>query len=451
MSTSYRNDVLKVFSRGFTLIETLVAVGILGILFTAVALIFQQIFTETAHSRIRSTALALATAKMEIVRNLPYEDVGVTGGIPQGPLLSTENQIIDGQTFNIQTSVEYIDDPFDDITPVDLINTDYKRARVQITWDGAYPSRVPVTMVTNIVPKGLESAVGGGTLFIQVFDAQSQPISNATVNINNTQIVPEIHMQTLTNSNGLVVLPGSPACVNCYEIQVTKSGFSSSRTYSTSEVANPLQPFATVLEGQISSVSFSIDRISSVIINSFGSRESGFPPVANVFFTIKGSKIIGFDTNDEPVYKYSQAKNTGGGTVTISGLEWDTYTLDFSSSSHVLTGSNPISPFGLPPAVNQTVAISVVPKGNISLLVTAKDANNIPLASASARLINVPLGIDVTRYTGATGAADFGQAFFGSYAPETYDLSLNLAGYVEATTSVLLTTNQKESFTLTTE
>ncbi|MBI4065306.1 hypothetical protein HY409_02970 [Candidatus Gottesmanbacteria bacterium] len=433
---------------GFTMVETLVALGVLAIFFLSVVVILRSILHTVASSRIRTTALALAQQKMEAIRNLPYTSVGTAQGIPQGSLPQTETITISGQTFTVKTNIVYIDDPFDGIAPSDIISADYKRTRVDVSWSGAFPSKYPVTLVTNIVPKGIETTSGGGTLFIQVFDANSLPVSNASVAIDNTSIVPEIHIQTLTDANGFVSLPGAPACVACYKITATKTGYSTSRTYGSSEVTNPLTPHPTVIEGQITQLTLAIDRVSALIVNSFGSRESGYPILGNVLFTLRGSKTIGTDTLDEPVYKYSFSTNTGGGTVSIPDLEWDTYTLDLTNSYHDLGGSNPVSPFALPPNTTLTAQVVGIPKTNTSLLVVAKTSGDIPLASVSAQLTSNSLAFDQTKFTGATGSADFGQTFFSGLTSGNYDLKISLAGYEEATASVSVAGVTQESLIL---
>jgi hypothetical protein len=385
---------------------------------------------------------------MEVIRNLPYAEVGTVGGVPSGALLQTEPIIINSLPFTVTTSIVYIDDPYDGVAPNDTINTDYKRVRTEITWGGIYPSRVPMTLVTNIAPKGVETTTGGGTLFVRVFNANGVAIPNATVKIDNTDMIPEIHTQTLTDATGSVNLPGSPACVTCYQVTITKTNFSTDKTYSTNEAANPLQPHATVIEGQTTQISFAIDQVSSIRVNSYGSRESGYPPIANVFFTLRGSKIIGYDTSDNPVYKYEYTTNTGGSTVNISDLEWGTYTLDFAASGHNLAGSNPVTPFSLTPATALTVAAAAVPKSNTSLLVVMKNSAQELLASATAELASDSIPYLASTSAGPNGAADFGQAFFGSLTPALYSLKVTLAGFQEATSSVSLTSNQQETVTL---
>lgn len=443
-----RKNLQSADGRGYTLVEVLVAVAILGILFGAISTILHQILQNVGESRVRAVALSLAQDKMEIVRNLPYNQVGTSGGIPQGPILPTETISLNSQHFSVTTSVIYIDDPFDGVAPTDLLNTDYKRARVEVTWGGVYPSRKPVTLVTNIAPKGLETAAGGGTLFIRVFNAGGQPVPSATVNIDNTVVIPNIHTQTFTDNSGLVVLPGSPACLTCYRIAITKAGYSSDKTYTTTEVANPLQPYATVIEGEVSQLSFGVDLTATVSITSYGSRESGYPLITSVPFTLRGTKIIGYDVNDDPVYKYSFVTSTGSsGTVNTSGLEWDSYVLDFTNSTYLLAGANPVSPAAVPPATNVPIIMSAVPKTPTSLLLTVKNPAGETQASASVHLASLP-SFDETKGTGATGSADFGQAFFGGLDFGTYDLVISLSGYEEATASLTLSTNHEQTFTL---
>jgi prepilin-type N-terminal cleavage/methylation domain-containing protein len=433
------------YSDGFTMVETLVAIGLLSIFFSATALILQYVMESVGSSRVRSTALALAEQKMEVVRNLPYSSVGTIGGIPQGALSQTENITINTLVFTIKTSILYYDDPYDGVVPADLIPTDYKRVRIEVTWGGQFPSRTPIDLVTNIVPKGIESVAGGGTLMIQVFNSLGLPVPNSIVKLDNTVVTPNIHMETLSNSDGIVAIPGAPACLSCYQITVTKSNYSTDKTYSTAEVANPLQPYVSIIAGSLTHVSFSIDQVSTIIINSYNQSGS---PVANVLFTLRGTKLIGHDTSDNPVYKFSSFTGTGGGTGQIPGLEWDTYTLDFSSSAHTLAGSNPTMPFNLPPSTTLTIPIIVVPKANNSLLIKVKNSSGVLQSSASANLSSAFLGYDTTKTTNATGSADYGQAFFPALSPGAYQLKISLPGYIDATSSFNISTNQQDSITL---
>jgi hypothetical protein len=132
----------------------------------------------------------------------------------------------------------------------------------------------------------------------------------------------------------------------------------------------------------------------------------------------------------------------------MAGLEWDAYSLDFTNSAHILAGSNPPSPIAVIAGSTQTVPIVAVPKTTTTLLLVVKDAAGELKSSASANLTNIGLGVDLSKTTGATGAADFGQAFFGALQSAGYDLKVTLPGYTEATASLTLTGNKQETIIL---
>lgn len=441
-------NISKNRRNGFSMVETLVAIGVFSIFLAAIAFIIQQVLQNIGTARVRAVALSLGQEKMELVRNLPYEDIGTNGGIPAGPITQQENVTVNGTVFTVNTSIFYIDDMFDNTAPTDPIPADYKRVRVQVTWEGAYPSRQPMALVTNIVPKGLESNPGGGTLIIQVLNSQGQPVSNANVTITNTVVSPNINISTLTNSNGLVVIPAAPACIACYNITATKTNFSTDRTYTSLEVANPLHPPATVLAGSVSQMSFAIDQTGSLSITSRSTQETGYVPLVNVIFTLRGDKIIGYDTTDKPVYKFSSIYNTGGGTLGIPNLEWDNYTVDMTDSNYSLAGSSPLNPVTVLPGVSTPMTILGDPRYARSLLITVKNNLNELQSSVSASIKNFSDGNELTKVTPGTGSANFGQVFFNNLTLGNYAIAATLSGYQTATSSITLTTNQQTTIVL---
>ena len=271
----------------------LISVAILTILSSALFTLVLTSYELITFTRARVTARHIAQQKMENVRNLPYDTIGTVGGIPTGTLAQIENTVQNGLNYRIKTDIVYVDDPFDNVAPTDLLPTDYKRIRVDVSWEGLAESDInPVTMITDIAPKGLETAEGGGTLSILVFNANAQPVDQAAVTISATETTPQINLNLMTNQSGRVILPGAPICNSCYQITVTKEGYSSDRTYSTLEVANPLKPRVTVLEGQVSEVSFAIDRLSAINISTLTDRANGFINLPNVEMTLRGNKTI---------------------------------------------------------------------------------------------------------------------------------------------------------------
>jgi len=100
-------------NNGFTLLEIIVILGImvLGIVgITQMTILFLKI---NADQKAQVTAIALANEKIEMIRNLPYNDIGSIGGIPAGNLVQNATTTRNNIEFNIKTEIIYIDDPFD--------------------------------------------------------------------------------------------------------------------------------------------------------------------------------------------------------------------------------------------------------------------------------------------------------------------------------------------------
>lgn len=256
----------KIFSSGFTLVEILVGIALLIIIFTGLFGIFQLGMKIISYSKAQTIAIALANEKIEEIRNLPYKDIGTVGGIPPGViseiLTLTRNKI----TFTIKTTIIYIDDPFDGLFPDDSLPKDYKRAKIKVSWPGFWGGEI--NLITDVAPKGIETEAGGGTLIFWILDASGKGVPQANINLINNQVSPPINANYQTNDSGYFVLAGSPTSTESYQIRVTKNGFNEDRTYSREEVANPTQPHLSVFEGKITEASFSIDLLSSFLIET---------------------------------------------------------------------------------------------------------------------------------------------------------------------------------------
>ena len=425
--------------QGFTLIEAIVGMAIFLIVTGSLFGITQLIFESIGQTRVRHTARLLANEKIEEARNLSYEDLGTVGGIPAGPIEPIEQVSLGGIMFEVTTTIAYVDDPFDGEAPADLVSTDYKRVRVKLEWAGAFASgKRPVVLVTDVAPKGIETNDGGGTLSLLVFNSEGNPLNGAGIHIVNSTVNPQVDLTITSDSFGRVILPGAPSAIESYEITVTKAGYSSDRTYSTQEVTNPSKSHITVLEGQVSEASFAIDKVSSLTVNTFGSRLAGFPTLTNVDLRIRGEKIIGNDETESPIYKFDELIQTNtSGTYTFSNMEFDSYIFEVVDGSYDLAGSNPALPIGLNADEHLNIDLSLAPDSpDGSLLVLVADSGDVSLSSSSARLINGLLSYDETIETGDTGDPDFGHAFFNSLNATAYKLTISLTGYEEATSSI---------------
>jgi len=257
---------------GLTLVEVLVGSFLMLVVFFGIFGLIRLSIKLIAQSKARIVATAFANQKIEQVRNLPYNQIGTVGGIPAGTIPETETITSNGVSFSIKTTVIYIDDPFDNTFPNDPFSWDYKRVKVAASWIGFMAGTVD--LVTDVAPKGIETTGGGGVISILVFDANGQSVPQVSIHIENSAVSPAIDATYQTNDQGRLFLPGAPACDTCYKITASKAGYNSDRTFAVGEIiggttlAVPAKSFISVVEGQQTDTSFSVDRLSAQTVQS---------------------------------------------------------------------------------------------------------------------------------------------------------------------------------------
>ncbi|OGV92883.1 hypothetical protein A3B57_02795 [Microgenomates group bacterium RIFCSPLOWO2_01_FULL_47_10] len=442
---------MKKLARGFTLLETLVASALLFMFLAGVLVILQILMRSVGEARLRLVASSLASERLETAKNLPYEVLGTVGGIPPGDLPQSETVTQNGQDFVVTTAVVYIDDGFDGVLPEDPIPNDYKRVRVTVTWAGVFQPKNPLVMATDVAPPGIESIANAGTLLIQVLDSAGLPVSTANVSIEASSLSPPIDLDTTSDADGRVMLPGAPECIECYRILVTKNAYSTDQTHVTAEVANPIKPQLSVFEGQLTQSSFAIDRFANLTVRATRSRQAGYATFPGVQFTLRGSKTIGTDTLANPVYKYQQNFITGGlGQVVLPNLEWDLYDLFLPTGSSIdIAGSVPLIPFPLLSGTSPTITIVTTANTANSLLFSVEDNADVLLPLASITLFDQSTPV-ATLSAGEAGKGDQGQAYFGGLSVQNYDFLVTLSGFTDATGSVTPVGDIYESIILST-
>jgi hypothetical protein len=434
---------------GQSLIDILISLGIFSILSVAIFSSIGLALNFVAFNRSRVTARHIAQEKIEFLRNLPYDQIGTIGGIPSGDLPQEEKQVKNKLNFKIKTTIVYIDDNFDDTAPIDTLPTDYKRVRIEVTWEGtAGSNKSPIVLLTDISPKGIETTSGGGTLSVLVFDAHGNPVSQANVAIQAPTLSPPIDLTLMSGTNGRVILPGAPVCISCYKITVTKENYSTEQTYSTAVVANPNKPDQTIIEGKLTEISFAIDQLSTMKLVSKNTVEDGFAIIPNIRFKIRGNKTIGTDTNSQPIYKYSKTLSTdSSGNLTIPDLEWDGYSITRDNTLQLdIAAINPLQPVIINPATTLNVEISFANHTANNLLVTFIDSSSVPIASVSA---NLSQGLyNKTILSGTTDLPNYGQVFYSGLSTATYLLTASAAGYLNYNANIQISGQSLEQIVL---
>ncbi|MEK7567599.1 MAG: carboxypeptidase-like regulatory domain-containing protein [Patescibacteria group bacterium] len=385
---------------GMSLLEIIIGVSVFLIIALAVYESYAGLLNLVRISRVKITASNLANEQFEIARNLPYSEVGVIGGVPNGVIPATQNLVRDGIPFVVEAFVRNTDDPFDGTIggiPNDLSPSDYRLIEIRITCPSCN-NFSPLTFIGRVAPRNLEAASTNGSLFVRVFDANGLAVPQANVHIVNNSVVPVVNLNEETNNQGVFQLIDAIPAVDTYEITVSKSGYSSETTYAPGGVVVdvPNKPHSTVVLQNVTQTSFAIDRISTINVSTLRSNCAVVP---NVGLSIVGVKTIG-TLLDVPVVKYSSNQTTDSlGNRSISNLEWDTYNISLNDGTYDLSGTISPLPVSLSPNSSQNVTLIAANKNPNALLVTVKDAaTGLPVTDASVQLSNGG-GYNVTKFT----------------------------------------------------
>lgn len=254
-------------SAGFSFVEVIITAAVSLILFGGIFSTFNIMTKLAAESKMKLGALALAQEKMEYLRSLSYSELGTVGGVPAGLVPQESTTVINSIEYTERVLITYVDDPADGegLSDSNGIINDYKQIKVEYSWSGAEGVR-RLALVSNVVPRGIESTEGGGTVRVNVFDAAAAPVAGATVRFINNSLAPPIDTSRVTGPEGVAYLAGAPEGAG-YEISVTKSGFSTDgTTVPSTENPNPTTPPVAVLESQVSTMNFQIDQLSSLTL-----------------------------------------------------------------------------------------------------------------------------------------------------------------------------------------
>ena len=256
--------------RGATLLDAVVGTALMLVVFVGIFGAFKLTVSAVSNNKARAGAIALANERLEYIRSLSYDSIGTVGGIPAGAIAQTETILLNDVSYTRRTFVSYEDDPNDGTGGADSngVVVDYKAAKSSVSWN-ARDGTHTITLVSRISPPGVETAVPGGTLSFNVNDAALVPVSSAQVRIVNAGTLPAIDMTTFTDSLGLASVLGVPPGSG-YEITVSKSGYSTAQTYSTTATnTNPLPAHLGVALNQTTPATFAIDILSTKTIETY--------------------------------------------------------------------------------------------------------------------------------------------------------------------------------------
>ena len=258
------------YTKGVSFVEVLITAAIIALIFGTLMGSFRFMLILISQAKAESGALALANERLEYVRSLSYDAVGTVSGIPNGNIPQNSTTTLNGLTYYERVLVEYVDAPEDGTGASDSngILSDFKRVKVEYEWDHR-GSTSSLSLVTNVVPRGIETTAGGGTLTVNVFDATVQPIQGIDVRVYNDTTTTTIDVTRETNVDGVAMFSGAPAAAN-YQVFVNESGYSSDQSYSTASITNPNTPHPAVIESEVSTLNFQVDQLSNLNVSTVG-------------------------------------------------------------------------------------------------------------------------------------------------------------------------------------
>ena len=426
---------------GFTLIEVLAVMFIAAVIFTAfytVSMVGTRFIIEAKN---RLGANALANEKMEIIRNLEYDDVGIQGGIPDGNVPEDEDVTANSKAFHVHTFIQYVDDPLDGVFPADTIPDDYKVAKITVSWQDSKNQTQTVDLVSLFMPPGLETTAGGAPLAINVNGSDGSAVAQANVEIKNSSLTPAVDFTVQTDNTGHLMLPAAPASLGKYQITVSKGGYETVATVDPASVPyTPTYSNATVLLSALNSYDYIEDQLSNLTVQALDYQNN---PAPSIQFSIVGGMIIGRDASNNSVYDMN---TTGTGDATTgqkvySQISPGNYAIAMSANAkYEFVDFDPsMSPLALVSGTSATYTLRVADKSIDALSLNIVDADTgAPIAGAQATLTDATSTAIFTNKLSSLRGVVFYPDVATPLLPGAYTLSVSADGYTTQTTSVTI-------------
>lgn len=432
---------------GFTLVEILTVLFI----FSVVSVTFYSVFSSGTkyifESKSRLGALALANEKMEIIRNLEYDDIGTTEGEIEGDIPQNEEVIENERKFNVNTLVEYVDDPYDGTAYDDAIwFEDYKHVTVTVSWSQDVNSS-PVKLVSRFAPHGIEKEnPNDGILSINVFSKEpegtAESLSGSTVHVVNSEIGLNTSKNTDEDGNATFMGSNIQDSIEKYEITLSKSGYETVSTYPPypTSAFNPVDVHASVVTGlaQVNIANIFQNKLANLEIDTVDFLDRS---ISDVDFHIKGGKKIGTTIgSNDPVYNLDEdGKTDSDGKKAYNDISPGQYEIipSLNGTNYELIEINPASPFNLISSSPQEAKIRLADKNATSILVTIIGTDSNPVEGASVQLKNDTLNYDITQTTPSNGKVFF-PVSLDLFQAGIYNLKITASGYSDSDTNVTI-------------
>lgn len=174
---------------GLSLIETIIAISLLAVALMITIGPTVSSFTTLRNAKVIDLGESLGQGRLEEIRQLPFDEIGVSGGSPDGALTGVETRTVQGVEFEMTTEIDWVgsggtDSGFDiggtgadGIASQPDFGRNYKWVRVTI--EPADGSIDPIVFSTAITPDYIASGSDGlGTVIVELI--KHEPVGSAT-------------------------------------------------------------------------------------------------------------------------------------------------------------------------------------------------------------------------------------------------------------------------------
>lgn len=421
---------------GFTLIEVLIAAALITLVFGGIFGSMQLLMVVVNNSKAKAGATALAAERLEYLQALDYDQLGTLSSPPYGVVPAQRTVTLNEKEYNETVDIRFVDDPADGVGyggDNNGVPDDYKYVTVEVAWDDRGTTR-SVTIGKKIVPFGVENNMGGGSIRVQVQDADGVAVPFTEVVIRNNTLATTTDTTLTTNENGELLLSGLPAG-DGYSISATKTNYSTDQTYEpTGTMPNPYSRHLTVQSSLVATKGLVIDRLSDIVISTVDTTGTTTIALPNVTLQVQGNKLIADDPT--PVYKSSAQTVTtdSGGSTTLSDREWDNYSVR-GVSGYRIAELCPQLVLELDPNTTLEATASMVPT-DLGVLMNVTTTTGVPISNADVLLRR-------GAYTATAVTSVCGQVYFGDtpVAADDYEYEISASGYVTMTGSLEVSTD----------
>lgn len=445
----------RINNSGTTLIEALTVLFIFSLITTSFYSAWTAGTNYIFYAKSELMAMALANEKLEIVRNLAFDDIAHTTGDPVGNLLQDEDIIRNGRSFHVFTQIKNQDDSLDGAClntgdPDCLAPVDYKDVKITVSWDGGAHK---IESSSRFVPSGMEQPdPTRGVLVVNALSDKNAmaPVSGSNINIKRIDTSFEDNQST--DTSGRSVVSGLKEAIGKYQITLSKSGYetvSTSLSFADGGLYNPpANEHASVVALAVNTIVLYQNKLSDFSIKT---QDYIGNEVAGINYHISGGRVLGKSSDGTlDIYSLDSHDDTdSSGEKTYNDTNPGTFKWEIEEPGYRVIRTSRALPFSISPDESVEINIKVASESATGILFKIDDSGDgSSVAGASVHLTSSG-GFDATVTADDNGLAFFPKEETAPLTPgDIYDFTVDASGFIQQTGQVTAVVNSLEEETI---